>query len=266
MTSDRSDSAKAFNSEPQPKIRVARAVRRERWAILKSIIRMTEQPMFILSFVWLALVVLDLMQGLNRPLQMAATVIWVLFIVDFLLQIMVAPRKGLYLRRHWLTGLSIVLPAFKIFSAFRIFQVLRIARAGGMVNGLRLLTSIRRSLQSLSRTLGRRGFGYVFALTILCIFLGAAGMYHFENPTALVANGYTNVSNAGLHSYAEALWWTAMLMTTMGSEYWPKTPAGRILCFGIAVFAFTVFGYITATLASHFIQTDEQKLSQKQRS
>jgi voltage-gated potassium channel len=259
MPSDQPEHAMNSNAEPPAGGRVARTVRRERWAILKSIIRLTEQPMLILSLVWLALVVLDLMQGLNRPLQIASLAIWILFILDFLLQFIVAPHKWAYLRRNWLTGISIVLPAFKVFSVFRAFRALRVIRAGGMVRGLGLLTSIRRSLQSLGRTLGRRGFGYVFALTMLCVFLGAAGMYHFENPSALVAAGYGNATNMGLHSYAEALWWTAMLITTMGSDYWPKTPEGRMLCLGIAVFAFTVFGYLTATLASHFIRTDEEK-------
>lgn len=47
-----------------------------------------------------------------------------------------------------------------------------------------------------------------------------------------------------------------MLMTTMGSEYWPKTPEGRVLCFFLALYAFAVFGYVTATLATFFIDRD----------
>lgn len=27
----------------------------------------------------------------------------------------------------------------------------------------------------------------------------------------------------GLDSYAVALWWTAMLLTSIASEYWPKS-------------------------------------------
>lgn len=34
----------------------------------------------------------------------------------------------------------------------------------------------------------------------------------------------------GIDSYGTALWWTAMILTTMGSDYWPKTAEGRILC------------------------------------
>jgi voltage-gated potassium channel len=42
----------------------------------------------------------------------------------------------------------------------------------------------------------------------------------------------------------------------MGSEYWPKTPEGRVLCFLLALYAFAVFGYVTATLATFFIGRD----------
>jgi voltage-gated potassium channel len=82
---------------------------------------------------------------------------------------------------------------------------------------------------------------------MIVTLLGAAGMYAFENEVPL---------ESGLHSYGTALWWTAMLITTMGSEYWPKTPEGRVLCFFLAVYAFAVFGYVTATLATFFIDRD----------
>ena len=45
-------------------------------------------------------------------------------------------------------------------------------------------------------------------------------------------------------------------MTTLGAEYAPKTVEGRVLTWLLAVYAFTVFGYITATIASHFIGQD----------
>jgi voltage-gated potassium channel len=44
-----------------------------------------------------------------------------------------------------------------------------------------------------------------------------------------------------------------MMMTTLGSSYWPVTAEGRVLAFLLALYAFTMFGYITATLATFFI-------------
>ena len=47
-----------------------------------------------------------------------------------------------------------------------------------------------------------------------------------------------------------------MLLTTMGSDYWPRTPEGRLLCVLLAVYAFAVFGYVTAAIAAYFVGKD----------
>ena len=44
-----------------------------------------------------------------------------------------------------------------------------------------------------------------------------------------------------------------MIMTTMGSTYWPQTAEGRLMCVGLALYAFAMFGYITAIVASFFV-------------
>jgi voltage-gated potassium channel len=61
-----------------------------------------------------------------------------------------------------------------------------------------------------------------------------------------------------LNDYGTALWWTAMVMTTMGSDYWPQTAEGRVLCMLLALYAFAVFGYVTAMLATFFIGRDAE--------
>jgi len=96
--------------------------------------------------------------------------------------------------------------------------------------------------------MGRRGFGYVLALTGLMTLAGAAGMYAFER----------DVAGTAITSYGTALWWTVMVMTTMGSEYWPRSAEGRALCVLLALYAFAVFGYVTATLATYFVGRDAE--------
>lgn len=68
---------------------------------------------------------------------------------------------------------------------------------------------------------------------------------------------------SGLTSYWEALWWTAMIMTTIGSDYWPKTAEGRVLAFLLSVYAFAIFGYITAALASLLVGKDKESSSKE---
>ena len=47
-----------------------------------------------------------------------------------------------------------------------------------------------------------------------------------------------------------------MIMTTMGSQYWSQTAEGRVLCVFLALYAFGVFGYVTAALATFFVGRD----------
>ncbi len=109
-----------------------------------------------------------------------------------------------------------------------------------------MVGSINRGMRALRASMERRGAGYVIALTALVTLVGAAGMRAFEGAP----------DGRGLNDYGTALWWTAMLVTTMGSDYWPRTPEGRALCLLLAVYSFAVFGYVTATLASFFIGRD----------
>ena len=132
----------------------------------------------------------------------------------------------------------------------RILRVARVLRVAGTALGLRLLrvvSSVNRGMGALGASLSRRGFGYFLALTVLVTFAGAAGMYAFENETP-----------NGLDSYGEALWWTGMIMTTMGSQCWTQTIEGWVLCVFLALYAFAVFGYVAATLATFFVGRDAQ--------
>ena len=218
---------------------------RERGELLHQLEEWLETPMLVLGFAWLALLVLELTRGLNAALETAVTVIWIVFILDFALRFTLAPRKVDYLQANWLTVISLLLPALRVFRIVRVFRVLRAARAARGLRLVKIIGSLNRGMRALGRTMGRRGFGYVAALTLLVTLAGAAGMYYFER-------GY------GIDDYGTALWWTAMVMTTMGSDYWPQTAEGRVLCLVLALYAFAVFGYVTATIASFFLGRDAE--------
>jgi voltage-gated potassium channel len=223
----------------------------ERFELLERIERWLDTPMFVLGLVWLALLVLEFARGLGPALTRLGTAIWIVFILDFALRFVLAPRKLAYLRSHWLTALSLVVPALRVLRVARVFRVLRFARAARGATLVRVLGSVNRAMRGLGRTFGRRGVGYVVALTIVVLLAGAAGMLAFERDATGVASG-------GIHDFGTALWWTAMVLTTMGSDYFPRTGEGRALCLALAVYGFTVFGYVTATLATFFVARDAE--------
>jgi len=223
------------------------ALDRERYQLLQRLEDWLETPMLVLAFVWLALLIGELIQGESLWFEVLGTAIWGIFVVDFALALVLAPHRGAYLKRNWLTVISLLVPALRIFRIVRVFRLLRLARAGRGLRLIRVVSSLNRGMHALSASLSRRGFGYVVALTVLVTFAGAAGMYTFEHDAP-----------DGLHSYGESLWWTSMIMTTMGSHYWPQTLEGRILCVFLALYAFGVFGYVTATLATFFVGRDAE--------
>ncbi len=94
-------------------------------------------------------------------------------------KIILAPRKLEYLRRHWLSALSLVVPALRVF---RIVRVLRVARAARGLRLVKVVGSLNRGMRALGASMGRRGFGYVTA-TLATYFIGRDA----EDETAEVA-------------------------------------------------------------------------------
>ena len=215
--------------------------RRERRRALRHLEAWIDTPMIVLSFVWLGLVIVELMIGGTRLLVGLSTAIWIIFIAEFALRLYLAPDKTQFVGRNWLTVIALIVPALRMFAAFRFVRMVRAARGARLV---RVVGTANRGMNALRKSMGRRGLGYVLVLTIGVLSLGAAGMLTLE-PAQEVAGGFG--------SYGDALWWTAMLLTTMGTDFWPRTVEGRILCLLLAVYGFAVWGYITASLATFFV-------------
>lgn len=227
----------------------ASEITRERWRLLRQVEHMLEMPMVILGFVWLALLVFELTGRLPPVWEQVSTAIWVAFIIDFLVQLTLAPLKREFFRKNWLVAVSLAVPALRILRLARALRLVRMARAMRAVRFARVLTGLNRGLRSLRVTMRRRGLGYVLGLTALVSVAGAAGMYAFEHDAT---------QRTGFDSYTSSLWWTLMLLTSLGSEHWPQTGSGRALCLLLSVYGFAVFGYITAALASFFVGRDAE--------
>jgi voltage-gated potassium channel len=222
--------------------RLNRSLTKERLKLLQNLENALQKPMMLLGVIWLALIVLQFVLGSKAAISDLILAIWIVFVVDFVIRFVLATKKLRFLKRNALMAVSLVLPALRVLQLGQIFAMI----PSWQVPLLQMIAGLNRSLIALQSTMERRGLRYVIALTAIVTFAGAAGMYHFER----TPNG------GGLNSYGGALWWTAMVMTTLGSDYFPHTVPGRVLCFLLAVFAFSIFGYITAAIASYFFNED----------
>jgi voltage-gated potassium channel len=218
----------------------------ERWATLAQLDAWLRVPMLVLSFAWLVIVLVELVRGTDGLLTTLGTAIWVVFIAEFLLRVTIAPDKSRFLRTNLVTIVALAVPALRLV---RVFAVLRAAHVLRGFRLVRIVGTANRSMNALRVTLARRQFGYVLGLTLLVILLGAGGMLSFE-PSAQTQEGFT--------SYWDALWWTTMLVASIGTGPWPETMEGRVLTTLLTLYGLAVFGYITATFASFFIGRDAE--------
>jgi voltage-gated potassium channel len=206
---------------------------------------MLDLPMALLGLVWLAAIVAELVTTPPGWVRNLGLVIWGVFLVEFALRFFVSSDRSAFLRANWLSLVALALPALnglRALRALRALQSLRVAR---------VVAAFGRFKSELASLMRQHGLGYVLILTVIVTFAGAAAMYGAERDT----------HDAGFRSYADALWWTAMLITTIGSQHWPETGEGRVLALLLAGYSLGVLGYITAALSAFLIGRDGAKTS-----
>jgi len=233
---------------PQPNTSEAKrvAIRSERFELLENVQSILEPAMTALGFCFLVLLLLEYtssgMSSRNQAwLGTALQVIWVIFLIDFILRFLIAPAKGEFLRQNWFAALSLGLPFLRPFRAFRAVRVLRsmslVRLLGGINRGIRVLRTITRGRQ----------FAYVGALTVLVTIASAVGVLYFDR----------DIADAPIQTFGDALWWSAAMVTTINNEKYVVSTEARIIAILIRVFAVSVFGFITASIASYLIGTTE---------
>lgn len=211
---------------------------------LKKLARHLERPMLVLGFVWLLVVISELVNGVSPALTILGTALWALFVIYFGLRFLLAVNKGLFLRRNWLFIIAILVPALRLIPFLESLPLARALTATAGIQIVWIFASADQGLRSLRRSLGNAGVSYVLTFTVVVLLAGAAGMFHFEQ---------NSPGPQGIHTYPKALWWVAMQMTNIGSGFLPMTSGGQVLALGISIFAFAMFGYLTAIFAAFFI-------------
>lgn len=201
----------------------------------------------ILSLLWIGLIIYEFIYGLSNIQETIFYLLWAIFVIDFIVEITLAPNKIKYLRNNILVALSLLVPALRVFRIIRLAGLARMV--GSMGRGFRTVRSI----------VGSRGVVYVSAITLLVMIVGSVGIFYFENPSYTEGKNLLVPGEPHIRNYGDALWFTSMLIVTLGSEYWPKTTEGRILTFMISLYSFAVFGFITATIASYLIGERNKK-------
>lgn len=224
----------------------------EKDELLVSLQGLLEIPMVILSLTMLLLFLIEISIALppawSRTFNLIAWAIWVTFVLEFVVKISLARNKLLFLKQNVLMALSVVLPVL------RILRIFRAARAFRSLGTLKIITLGNRTIRQLGVLFERRRLQYVGAVVAAVILVSGAGAFYLER----------GVPGANILSVTDGLWWAAGTITTVGTERFPVTGAGRILGFIVMVFGVSVFGYVAASLATFFIQIDESELREQE--
>ena len=222
--------------------------RGERFELLHHLSSLLEPAMVGLGIVFLVLL---LMEFASVPLTILGEDrlgdvlqwIWGIFLVDFLLRLVIAPEKIEFLKANWLGALSLVLPFLRPLRVFRVFRVARVIRGASLV---RLLGGINRGMRVLRRVTRGRQFAFVGGLTVVVVLAGAVGVRYFDR----------SYPESPVRTFGDALWWSSALVTTMNSELYVVSTESRVIAFLQRLYALSVFGYITASIASYLIGAD----------
>lgn len=228
--------------------RARRAVERgERYELLQHVEGLLEPLMVVLGLGFLVLLFLDfgfiaLSQTHAVWVDRGLVALWVVFVAEFALRFVIAPSKWDFLRHNWLGAVSLALPFL------RPIRALRAVRAVRSLSLVRLLGGVNRGMRALRRVTAGHNFAYVAALSVMVALAGAVGAWYFDAGNA----------DAPIQSFGDALWWAATLVTTMNSEKYVVSNEARVIAILLRLYALSVFGYVTASIAAYFVGQQAQ--------
>ncbi|HZG37002.1 MAG TPA: ion transporter [Gaiellaceae bacterium] len=166
--------------------------------------------------------------------------IWAAFLLEFLLQLSLAPRKLRFLRRHWFQVLALLVPTL------RVLRFLRLLRLGRALPAARVASASYRSLGT-ARRVARSRLGYIVALSTVVTIATAELAYLFER----------DAEGGVFEGFGDALLWSAAAVFGQNADPVPVTVGARLAMIFAFVVGVAVTGSIAATLGAWFI--DERR-------
>ncbi len=153
-------------------------------------------------------------------------VLWVVFALEFVARMVVAPSTSRFLKKNWWQLLFLVLPFLRIL---RLVRALRLLRTG------RVLSSAIRTSRSARGLLGGR-IGWLSMVSAITVLASSLLLFQF----------------AGYDTYGQALH-DAALATITGEPLARPDAFSQILEVVLAVFSVVVFATLAGSLGAYFL-------------
>lgn len=207
---------------------------------------LTIQTLILYSLVTFSISTLpDLSESALRFLRISQIVTVSIFTLEYLLRIIVSDKKFNYIFSiYGLIDLFAILPfylataidlrAIRILRLLRLFRIIKIARYTKAIDRFKNVY-----LEVKAEVL------VFLSATIFLMYLGAIGIYYFENP----------VQPEAFKSIFHSLWWSVATLTTVGyGDIYPVTTGGKIFTFFILMLGLGIVAIPAGLIASGFQQ------------
>lgn len=165
--------------------------------------------------------------GLDRLCNLVILVVWIAFGVHYVGSLVLAEERVQWFWKHLLDLFILLVPFLRPLRLLQLVLLLRVMNASG-AKGLR----------------GRVGLYVGLGSALLAFVAGLA-----------VLDAERNAPGASILTFADAMWWAATTMTTVGyGDLVPVTGTGRLVAVGLMVSGIALLGTVTASVASWLIE------------
>jgi len=209
--------------------------------------RYSEWPLVAVGVVFVVAysieVIGDLHGGPALPYDIAIWATWVLFAVDYVVNLVLAENRGRWFVRNLHELAILVLPVLRPLRLLRLLFVLRITH------------------RAAERHLRGRVLVYAFGGATLITYLAALAVLDAEQ----------NDRTANIHTIGDAWWWAVVTITSVGyGDHYPVTFVGRVVAVGLMIGGVALIGLTAGTMATWLIEQVgnrvDTKLEQAERS
>ncbi|MGL4938718.1 ion transporter [Shewanella sp.] len=180
-----------------------------------------------------------------RLLFFIDTLICLIFMGNFFINLWRARDKRFYLRHHWIDFIASI-PAIEALRIARVFQILRVIRLIRMSRSL-LLPLIKQRKQT----------------TLASLLVAMVTILTFASIIILIVESGTEGAN--IQTAEQAIWWALVTISTVGyGDYYPVSTIGHVVGGIVIISGVSFFGVISGYMASVFVAPDEAERQEQQ--
>ena len=180
---------------------------------------------------------LPLTEPVDEVLSIMDSVTGLVFLVDFVIRLVIAPRKAHYILTGGILDLLSGIPTFPILRLLRLPRLIVTARKIKHQTPEEVRDEARNRLAESTLLL-------TLFVVLLVITIGSSAVVSIESRSP----------NANIHTGSDAVWWAVVTMSTVGyGNYYPVTDPGRVIGALMMVVGVSVFSVLTSYIASTVI-------------